>query len=218
MSIVERLGGFWCYKSTNYFPFRKHLGEKSFSRGFLTIVKRQFYKPKTSEIQFLATPFLTQPVLHPIEERCRVIPKEVEIHCDRYFENQIGIERRHLEDFVDMVVRAANLACQPACAALVGFELLTDELPDVDVTIVFHCLLVLGALALFLRAMKMREFIALCRCRLWNAFHTISNYDSRKCMNLYYLFLCGKFSRFTTKGTRAKAQLVFQLVISFPYF
>ena len=39
-----------------------------------------------------------------------------------------------------MVAGAANLACQPACAALVGFELLTDEVPDVDVAAAFHTL------------------------------------------------------------------------------
>ena len=49
-----------------------------------------------------------------------------------------------------MVARAANLACQPACAALVGFELRLDELPDVDVAFVgFHCLPVDRTLALF---------------------------------------------------------------------
>ncbi len=37
-----------------------------------------------------------------------------------------------IEDFVDMVARAANLTCQPACAALVGFELRLDEVPDMD--------------------------------------------------------------------------------------
>lgn len=42
------------------------------------------------------------------------------------------------EHLVNMVARAANLTCQPACAALVGFELLTDEVPDVDVAIAFH--------------------------------------------------------------------------------
>ena len=68
-------------------------------------------------------------------------------------------------------------------------ELLTDEMPDVDVTVVFHCLLFLGALALFLRAMKMREFIALCRCRLWNARHTINNKIHAKSMNLCLLIL-----------------------------
>ena len=32
-----------------------------------------------------------------------------------------------------MVTRAANLTCQPACAALVGLELRLNEVPDVDV-------------------------------------------------------------------------------------
>lgn len=54
---------------------------------------------------------------------------------------QVGVERRLVEDFVDMVAGAANLTCQPACAALVGFQLCLDEMPDVDTALnVFHLL------------------------------------------------------------------------------
>ena len=161
--------------------------KKVFQSVFSYICQTLAFYAKNQRNPILATPFLTQPILHPFEERCRVIPKEVEIHCDRDFENQIGFERGLFEDFVDMVARAANLTRQPACAALVGLQLLTDEMPDVDVAVVFHCLLLLGALALFLWAMKMREFIALCRCRLWNARHTINNKIHAKSMNLCLL-------------------------------
>ena len=47
-----------------------------------------------------------------------------------------------------MVAGAANIACQLTGAALVGFELRLDKMPDVDVAFLVHCLLLLGALAL----------------------------------------------------------------------
>ena len=130
---------------------------------------------------------IAHPRFHPFDKLRRIVLEEIEIHGQGNAEQQFAIQRRLAEHLVKMVARAANLTRQPACAALVGFELRLDELPDVDVTVVFHCLLLLGALALFLRAMKMREFIALCRCRLWNARHTINNKIHAKSMNLCLL-------------------------------
>ena len=54
-----------------------------------------------------------------------------------------------------MVAGTANLACQPAHAALVGFELCPNQLPYVD-AMVFHRLPLVLRL-FFQQAMKKRE-------------------------------------------------------------
>ena len=85
---------------------------------------------------------IAHPRFHPFDKLRRVVLEKVEIHGQGNAEQQFAIQCGFAEHLVKMVARAANLACQPACAALVGFELLTDKLPDVDVAVVFHCLLV----------------------------------------------------------------------------
>lgn len=49
-------------------------------------------------------------------------------------EQERGIKRDFLEDFIDVVSGAGNLAGEPAHAALVASELCLDEVPDVDVS------------------------------------------------------------------------------------
>ena len=84
---------------------------------------------------------IAHPRFHPFDKLRRIVLEEIEIHGQGNAEQQFAIQRRLAEHLVKMVARAANLACQPACAALVGFELLTDKLPDVDVALkVFHLL------------------------------------------------------------------------------
>lgn len=67
--------------------------------------------------------------------------EKVELHGFGNAEQQICIQRRLVENLVNMVASAANLARQPAHAALVFAQLFLDEMPDVDVAfVVFHCL------------------------------------------------------------------------------
>lgn len=60
------------------------------------------------------------------------------MHRDRNAKQQVAVERRLVEDFVHMIAGAADLTCQPAHAALVGFQLIVNEVPDVDVAAAFH--------------------------------------------------------------------------------
>jgi DNA-binding XRE family transcriptional regulator len=46
LSIVERLGGFWCCKSTNIFSFRKCFGEKYGFLSLKTIRKQSHFTQK----------------------------------------------------------------------------------------------------------------------------------------------------------------------------
>jgi hypothetical protein len=64
---------------------------------------------KNQRNPILATPFLTQPVLHPFVECCRVIPKEVEIHGQGNAEQQFAIQRRLAENLVNKVAVFPNL-------------------------------------------------------------------------------------------------------------
>ena len=124
---------------------------------------------------------IAHPRFHPFDKLRRIVLEEIEIHGQGNAEQQFAIQRRLAEHLVKMVARAANLTRQPACAALVGFELLTDETPDVDVTCVFHRLLLACASALLpLRQLESVKHIFLCCRRLWNACHVISNGCSRK--------------------------------------
>ena len=91
---------------------------------------------------------IAHPRFHPFDKLRRIVLEEIEIHGQGNAEQQFAIQRRLAEHLVKMVARAANLACQPTGAALVGFELRLDKMPDVDVAFLFHCLLLLGALAL----------------------------------------------------------------------
>ena len=59
--------------------------------------------------------------------------EEVELHYFGDAEQECGIKRVFLEDFIDMVAGAWNLAGEPAHAALVAPELLLDEVPDVEI-------------------------------------------------------------------------------------
>jgi hypothetical protein len=76
--------------------------------------------------------------------------EEVETHGDGDFENQVGIERMLIEDFVDMVAGARYLLGQPTYATLVSFQLSLYEMSNVDVALkVFHCLPIAWTLTLF---------------------------------------------------------------------
>ena len=59
-------------------------------------------------------------------------------------EDEVAVQGRLVENLVDMIARAANLAGQPAGAALVGLELSLNKVPDVDAAVVFHCPPLLG--------------------------------------------------------------------------
>ena len=93
-----------------------------------------------SSLLFLCV-FLSRPFPKVFQKFRCVILKEIEVHDNGNLEDQVAFERGLVEDFVDMVAGTANLAGQPACAALVDFELRLDEVPDVEVAFVgFHCL------------------------------------------------------------------------------
>lgn len=77
--------------------------------------------------------FLAQSRFHAIHECRRVILEEIEVHGDGNLENQVAFERCLVENLVDVVTGAANLTRQPTDAALVGFQLFSDEMPNMEV-------------------------------------------------------------------------------------
>ena len=103
-----------------------------------------------------------------------------------------------------------DFARQPAHAAVVGFQLLADEVPDVDIAFVgFHCLGFVWASAPFTFSNeKAWKLITKCRRRLWNAFCTISNKIHANSMNLCLLIPVREIFQIYDEGTRAKAQFV----------
>ncbi len=82
--------------------------------------------------------FIPYPCLHPFEEGGGVVLEEIEMHGFGDAEDEVAVQGRLVENLVDMVARASNLAGQPAGAALVGLELSLDEIPDVDAALCLH--------------------------------------------------------------------------------
>ena len=126
--------------------------------------------------------FFSNPLLDALKKLRRVILEKVELHGFGDFQNQVAVEWRLIENLVDIVAGAMNLTRQPAHATLVGLQLLADEVPDVDVAFCgFHCLAF--CLGFGFVSFQQRNSVKLSslyvRSRLWNAFHTISNKDSR---------------------------------------
>ena len=76
--------------------------------------------------------FFPHPRLHPFEKFRRVVLEKVEIHCIGDAENEVAFQGGLAEDFVNVVAGAADFACQPAGAALVGLQLRLDEVPNVN--------------------------------------------------------------------------------------
>ena len=64
-------------------------------------------------------------------EFCRVVLEEIEIHRIGDFQNQVAVERRFVENLVDMVAAAWNLSRQPTYAAVILAQLLLDEVSNV---------------------------------------------------------------------------------------
>ena len=93
------------------------------------------------------------------------------------FQDEVAVEGRLVEDFIDMVAGAMDFARQPTCAALVFVQLLADKVSNMDMAFFgFHCLAFCLGFGFFtIWATKKRKPIFLCRRRLWNAFRTISN-------------------------------------------
>ena len=96
-------------------------------------LERNFSKKKE---RFLFFPYS---VFHAFHEFHRVILEEIEIHGLGNFQDQSAVKRRLVEDFVEKVTGAANLARQPAGTAAIDLQLLADEVPDVDIACwLFH--------------------------------------------------------------------------------
>lgn len=61
-----------------------------------------------------------------------IVLEEVEVHYLGDAKQEGGVEGGFVEDLIDVVSCAGNLAGQPAYAALVAPELHLDEVPDVQ--------------------------------------------------------------------------------------
>ena len=61
-----------------------------------------------------------------------IILEEIELHGFGDAEEEGGVKGGFVEDFIDMVAGAGNLAGQPAHAALVAFQLLLNEVADMQ--------------------------------------------------------------------------------------
>ena len=94
--------------------------------------------------------FLPCPFPKICQKLRRVILEEIEMHGFGDSQYQIAVEGGFVEDFVDIVAGAMDFTRQPTHAAVVGLQLLVDEVPDVDVAFVgFHCLGLVSALPRF---------------------------------------------------------------------
>ncbi len=62
----------------------------------------------------------------------RVVLEKVELHDFGDAQQQGAVEGGFVEDFIDMVAGAGNLAGEPAHTALVAFQLLLDEAADMQ--------------------------------------------------------------------------------------
>lgn len=61
-----------------------------------------------------------------------IVLEEVEVHYLGDAEQEGGVEGDFVEDLIDVVTSAWNLAGQPAYAAFVASELRLNEVPDVQ--------------------------------------------------------------------------------------
>ena len=81
---------------------------------------------------------LPDSVFHFFEDLRGIKLEEVEVHRFGDAKQQVAVERRFVEDFVEMVSGTANFTCQPAHATLIGLQLRPDKPANMDVAVVFH--------------------------------------------------------------------------------
>ena len=87
-------------------------------------------------IVFGSVSTLPHPIHHCFGEFLRVIAEKVELHGFGDTEHQVAVQRGFVEDLIDVVAGASDLARQPAHAALVGFQLGLDEMSDMDMVMI----------------------------------------------------------------------------------